>query len=45
MNDPIWDPRSNALVFQQIPHKALQKPEITLCWPGMKAPRVLAEGF
>jgi WD40 repeat protein len=44
-NAPIWDPWGKAIVFQQIRLKAANKPEIVLWEPGMKAPRVLAEGF
>jgi WD40 repeat protein len=44
-NFPIWDPWGEAVVFQQFKLKAVSNPEIALWETGMKAPRVLAEGF
>jgi hypothetical protein len=44
-NNPQWDPWGRALVFQQFKLKGSYKPEIGMWMPGLKEPRVLAEGI
>jgi hypothetical protein len=44
-NNPIWDPWGTALIFEQFKLKGVYKPEIGLWMPGLKEPRILAQGM